>query len=328
MKSPSIDKLEPITENASEKLVKLVSHDKEVHLSTNIEGSVSSTGPPYGSETVLQSLQSSKSLNTVQLQNSKSTSLAPFDAQKQAKTTKTTNKKSTSLQEVQPQWSDLLLTDHKSSDGVDMVPILKEPVTTAEPSKERSLGELLRSLATEELASLTQNILSDEKSQSEGSDSKGQRSAHRGQGSDHEGQNRGHRVSESSDEGSSTITEYEPDTNSVSSCLSKSSPLKMAGLHEEGGRLHVHGTDSRSAADVKPTAERNGASLTEALEFAKADLNCEKKHVAELEEILRDKERQLETMKLEHSKQIKEMRTQVLDMKSQVSVHVHPKLHI
>ena len=185
---------------------------------------------------------------------------------------------------------------------------------------ERNLGELLRALATEELASLTHQILNREKDELE--------TAEETEREDDDGT-----IEASSSSSSSSTTEKENeeeegaiiDRDSLESSSSSLPPAAIVGVSRTSDSHHFTPSSRIEPRSVPPTrSHRESGSAhrvdlltaSDSLELVKAELENEKKLVKELEGRVRDGERREEKAKLESSQQIRELRTHLLDAKS------------
>ena len=176
---------------------------------------------------------------------------------------------------------------------------------------EKNLGELLRALAGEELATLTHEILARE---TENGGGEGKREG--AQGKD------------------GMTVNYEGETSSDDSTIEEGSNMYRDSL-ESSGSLRSCSLTTPTAATPSfkstvnvPDNSRHGdnsgrrdnlLTLNDSLGIVRVELNNEKQRVLQLEERLREKERQEERVKLEYSQQIRELRTQLLDTKSKAS---------
>ncbi len=199
---------------------------------------------------------------------------------------------------------------------------------------ERNLDQLLRELATEELATLTHKIVSEEKGVEETNKME---------------EDKEREMDSESDRDSSTEREIDQsDTNSI-----EQDSLERSASQTGKGGIYATGilpTDSQSSQvtshTVKPSlVSDNFPALYEhvhghhdnlltrgdTLELVKAELKNERERVVDLEDRMREKEREQEKIKLEYSQQIRELRTQLLDNRSKVNVviyvHVHVRVH-
>ena len=194
---------------------------------------------------------------------------------------------------------------------------------------ERNLDELLRELATEELATLTHEIMRKDRGGSVN-----------GEASKEEDETEKEEVSENeeSDDDYSTERETEQSENIIDQdSLEKSGgqiiqprvhvplPVNNRPPYMSISRKPEHTPDPENF----PTIHHDNANVLgrrdnlltvgDSLALVKTELKNEKERVADLEDRIKDKERQEERIKLEYSQQIRELRTQLLDTKSKVN---------
>ena len=178
---------------------------------------------------------------------------------------------------------------------------------------EKNLGELLRALAGEELATLTHQILARETENGEGEEKGEGLQGKDGMAVNYEGETSSISSDDSTIEGGSNM-----DRDSLESSGSLRGGSLTTPTVPPTFKSTVNVPDNSRRGDNSGRHD-NLLTLNDSLGIVRVELNNEKQHVLQLEERLREKERQEERVKLQYSQQIRELRTQLLDTKSKAS---------
>ena len=186
------------------------------------------------------------------------------------------------------------------------------PKPVSSPADERSLEELLRVFATEELASLTHEILNEDTHESKTSPPPLPLSSKP--------------ITSVISVSSSSDSEDDDKTSNYSNVLSNSTDKNRYGVMKDDVTISGH---SVMKDDV--TIGGHGVMKDDVIVQRQSELNdClkveieqEKERVRELEERVKECVRGEEKVRLEYSQQVRELRTQLLETKAQVSVYIY-----
>ena len=329
------DKLAPISENGLKILSSSSNNGISVFTGTKVSEADPSKSRKGSNEELLRPLLQSTSSTSIQATNWSSKVAPPPSIPSSKSDLKGPVPKSNSNLfglDSSNKLSPTPVTEAKTQNA--HVPDLKSslPGDNGEKMEGRNLEKLLRSLAAEELTSMTHEMMKKQEMTTKRED-KSEESL-----SEEEEEDTDHEISKE-EEGDSTEVEVEE-----SDKVDEDSPKEPATSKPvTGGVLAMNPPTNRTSNKALPPPHlshrpsfpgnhRNLLTQSDSLELMKTELRGERERIRELEEKVKEKERQEERVRLECSQQIRELRTQLLEAKSKVQqqymLHVHVMLQL